>query len=102
MELVSTLPQVAVALLVLVGLMILLGAGARRWPLKRNQDSRLAVVSSISIGTREKLVVVSFEDQRLLLGVTSQSINALCVAAPSATEEKFSTPPILRPVEGAK
>lgn len=98
MELASTLPQIAVALLALIGLMLLLAVAAKRWPLKRDPEPSLRVVSSISIGSREKLIVVSFEQQRLLLGVTSQSINALCVTAPSEPETE-SVPQPLRLVE---
>ncbi len=101
MDLASTLPQMALSLLILVGVVVLLGMAAKRWPLKRNPDSSLRVVSSVSIGSREKLVVVRFEEQRLLLGVTSQSINALCVGEPSAARDATSIPQRLRSVEEA-
>lgn len=40
-------------------------------------QSDIRVVSSQSLGTKEKIVLVEVEGERMLLGVTSQSINHL-------------------------
>lgn len=44
---------------------------------QRDTRSRLTIVSHIGVGTREKLVVVRFGNEDILLGITPQSITRL-------------------------
>ena len=68
----------------LVALAIVLGAlGGLAWVLKRLAGPRAGgagqfrIIATQALGPRERLVLVEFEQQWLLLGVTAQSINTL-------------------------
>jgi flagellar protein FliO/FliZ len=68
-----------VALALVLGLIM-----AIAWLLKRfapsivpANHSRLRVVASLSVGQKERVVVVQAGEQQLVLGVTAQSINLL-------------------------
>jgi flagellar protein FliO/FliZ len=71
--------KTAVVLLIMVGGIILLGRIARRMKLGQfgNKDSQISVLSSTSLGTKERIVVIDTGSSRLVLGVTGQSINVL-------------------------
>lgn len=43
----------------------------------RDVRTQLRIVSHVSVGTREKLVVVRFADEEILLGITPHSITRL-------------------------
>ncbi len=67
-------------------LLVILLLGATLWGLKRfgrmqlqktADGSGLTLVDSISIGTRQRLVLVEADGQRMLVGVTPQSISGL-------------------------
>lgn len=74
----STLLQTIFGLIVVLAIIVFLG-----WLLKRSQyfhaahHGQLKVLGAISLGTREKAVLVQVGEQQLLLGVTSQQINTL-------------------------
>jgi|GEM_PF-4797398 len=77
----ETLPgmlNVATGLLLVLGLIFaaawLLRKTGRFAPLAADQ---IKIVSSRSVGSREKLVIVEVDDRHVLLGVTSASINKL-------------------------
>lgn len=53
--------------------------------------SGLSVISSHSLGQRERLIVVDMQDKRLLLGVTGQQIN--CVATFDRPEQEEKNAP---------
>lgn len=87
------LPQLLSALLLVLGLMGAMAWLARRMRLPHmsgNRESGLKLRSSMNLGQREKLVVVQFEGEEILLGVTASSINRLAStpAAPRAVEIK--------------
>ncbi len=71
------------ALSMIISLMMVLGVivgGAfllKRFNLVQNSSSGLKIITSLSLSTKEKLVVVQVGEQQLLLGVTSQQINLL-------------------------
>jgi len=44
---------------------------------QRGFNQRVTIVSHVGVGTREKLVVVRFADEEILLGVTPHSITRL-------------------------
>jgi flagellar biogenesis protein FliO len=51
----------------------------RRFASKRTDDTQLTIVRRATIGFRSELLVVNVEGQRLLLGVTPQSIQSLAL-----------------------
>lgn len=57
----------------------------------RDTRSRLTVVSHVSVGTREKLVVVRFGNEEVLLGVTPHTITRLG-AVPVEDDAPFDDP----------
>lgn len=66
------------ALLMVVGLILLLAWLLRKLPggaLRAHRDLR--VVAQLSIGVRERVVVVAVGNRQLLLGVTAESVNLL-------------------------
>jgi flagellar protein FliO/FliZ len=75
-----------ISAIVLVGILL----AAAIWLLRRfnlanlGVKPRLSVVSHLSVGTREKLLVVRFAQEDVLLGVTPHSITRLG-SAPAGT-----------------
>ena len=70
------------------------------WVLRRfnvagvGTPSRFKVVSHLSVGTREKLLVVRFGDEDVLLGITPHSITRLGATPAGSADneaEKFRT-----------
>ena len=80
----------------LVVVLVAIGAAAivfRRWGPGRAQESRLMrVVSQLPMGPRERISIVEFDDQWLVLGVTAQQITLL-----AQTARKESVPPPAQP-----
>lgn len=74
----STLLQTIFGLMVVLAIIVFLG-----WLLKRSQyfhaahHGQLKVLAAISLGAREKAVLIQVGDQQILLGVTPQQINTL-------------------------
>ncbi|ODN67876.1 MULTISPECIES: flagellar biosynthetic protein FliO [Methylophaga] len=74
----STLLQTIFGLIVVLAVILFLG-----WMLKRSQlfhathHGQLKVLGAISLGAREKAVLIQVGEQQLLLGVTPQQINTL-------------------------
>lgn len=65
-----------------------IGGGALRGP------SGLRVVATLSVGTKERVVVVAAGDRQLLLGVTAQQVNliqALDTPLPEVATESFAS-----------
>ena len=64
------------------------------WVLRRfnvagvGTPSRLKVVSHLSVGTREKLLVVRFGDEDVLLGITPHSITRLGATPAGAADNE--------------
>ncbi|MFM9924763.1 flagellar biosynthetic protein FliO [Variovorax sp. H27-G14] len=70
--------QAGFGMAVVVGLIFLCAWAARRFGLQRLGGGHLVkVVSSASVGQRERVVVVEVGDQWLVLGVTSSQVNML-------------------------
>lgn len=74
----STLLQTIFGLIVVLAIIVFLG-----WMLKRSQffhaahHGQLKVLGAISLGTREKAVLIQVGEQQILLGVTPQQITTL-------------------------
>ncbi|HAD31998.1 MAG TPA: flagellar biosynthetic protein FliO [Methylophaga sp.] len=74
----STLLQTIFGLIVVLAIIVFLG-----WILKRSQffhaahNGQLKVLGSLSLGTREKAVLIQVGEQQLLIGVTAQNISTL-------------------------
>lgn len=74
----SGLLQAGFGMAVVVGLIFLCAWLARRFGLQRLGGGHLVkVVSSASVGQRERVVVVEVANQWLVLGVTSSQVNML-------------------------
>ena len=92
------LPQLISALVMVLALMAALAWIARRMRLphlRQGRGTHVSVCSSMNIGQREKLVVVQFGDQNILLGVTANQIQPLATSNQSpeqATEISAARP----------
>ena len=77
--------QVVLYLGMIVGLIVLLGYVARKIAPQQGAVGAggMRIVSSLSLGVKEKLVLVQIGEQQLLIGVTPTNINTL---------ERFSEP----------
>lgn len=73
----ALITQLVVALAAVLAVMGALTWLARRLRLPQTQGSQLAVKASLNLGQREKLVLIQFGEEQLLLGVTAGSIQAL-------------------------
>jgi flagellar protein FliO/FliZ len=76
----ASLIQVTIALLFMVGLIVGLA-----WLMKRfshplfQQQKHLRLVASLSLGVKEKIILVEVDGKQLVLGVTPQQITSLHV-----------------------
>ena len=70
--------QVALALVLIVGVVMLLGLLAKRFQLNKSKTTgQLKVVDSAYLGPKERLVLVQIADQNVLLGMNPQCITKL-------------------------
>lgn len=69
--------QLVLALLAVVGLIYATGWLVRRVGVPGQGSAELKVLGGVAVGARERLVVVQWGQQKLLLGVTAQQITAL-------------------------
>lgn len=70
--------QIATALMLVVALVLAAAWVMRRLgPLNAGNKIHLKIIGGISVGNREKIMVVEVADQWLILGVTANSINNL-------------------------
>jgi flagellar protein FliO/FliZ len=65
------------SLLMVLGLIIISALVLKRFNLAQQNSSQLKIIASLSLGTKEKVVVVQIGDQQLVLGVCSQQISLL-------------------------
>lgn len=86
----ASLLQVTIALMFMVGLILGLA-----WLMKRfsnplfSQQKNLRLISSLSLGVKEKIILVEVAGKQLVLGVTPQQITALhVIEAPVQDETK--------------
>ncbi|WP_245575023.1 flagellar biosynthetic protein FliO [Chitinilyticum litopenaei] len=74
----AALAQVALALIVVLGLIVVGAWLMRRFSLlPRAAGGQLRVVSGVMVGTRERVVIVELRDTWLVLGVTGEQVNLL-------------------------
>lgn len=87
--------QAGLGLMVVVALIFLCGWAARRFGLPQTGGNRvLKVISSVMVGTRERVVVVEISGQWLVLGVAAGQVRALHnMPATSPTDETTAPPP---------
>lgn len=84
--------RLLLALLFVLAMIFVAAWLIRRSPL-RNMHGAIKVVSSLSLGAREKLVLVQVGDQQMLLGVTPSQINLLQALPQPVLAEAVSAPP---------
>lgn len=74
----SNLIQVIAALGAVIGLFLVMAWVMRRFAQGPGMaGGHMKILSAMSVGTREKILVVDVEGQQLLLGVTGQQISTL-------------------------
>ena len=70
--------QVALALVLIIGVVMLLGYLAKRFQFTKGKTTgQLRVVDSAYLGPKEKLVLVQIANQNVLLGMNPQCITKL-------------------------
>jgi flagellar protein FliO/FliZ len=70
--------QVALALILIVGVVVALGYFAKRFQgLKGHQGGQLKIVDSTYLGPKDRLVLVRVADQHVLVGINAQCITKL-------------------------
>jgi flagellar protein FliO/FliZ len=65
------------ALFAVLVVIVVLASLLKRFNLKFQGASGMKVLSSVSLGAKERLVIVDVGGEKLLLGVTQQSIDCL-------------------------
>lgn len=92
----SSLMQVSGALAAIILLILLAGWLAKRvgFSAKSGLSRDVKLRSSLSLGARERIVVVEVDDARLVLGVTASQITHLHTLPPAPVDTaSTSTPP---------
>lgn len=85
--------SVLLSLLVVLAVIFVLAMILKRFNIRLQQHGDIRVLSSHSLGAKERLVVVQIGEDKLLLGVTTQSIQVL-----KELPEDFS---VSKPVDSA-
>lgn len=81
------------ALLMVLALVVISALLLKRFNFVQANTSQLKVVASLSLGAKERLVVVQVGEQQLALGVTTQQITLLeTLAEPLSTTSNASLP----------
>lgn len=87
----SVLTQVSAVLAVIILLILLCAWIARRTGIApgrgRQHAGALTISDSVSVGQRERVVIVNVDNARLVLGVTAQQITHLHTLPPAADTE---------------
>lgn len=84
----SELLRLSLSLVVVVVLILFAAWLARRSGLLRRKNQDIRIVAHQSLGARSSIMIVEVEQQRLVLGVTPQSINLLHQLPPHSSFEK--------------
>ena len=79
------------SLLMVLALIIICAFVLKRFNLSQQGISQLKVITSLSLGTKERLMVVQVGEQQLLLGVTAQQITLLETLAEPLTKQGINT-----------
>ncbi len=92
MDLSGQIWQVALALILIIGLVLVLGVIAKRMQHGRGlRQGNLTILESASLGPKEKLVLVQVEGRKVLLGM-----NAQCIAKLVEYEDQVSFDQVLQ------
>ncbi|ELY3455224.1 flagellar type III secretion system protein FliO [Cronobacter sakazakii] len=91
----SSLIQVSGALTLIILFILLFAWMAKRFGFAAKSTGMrgLKLNSSLSLGAREKIVIVEVEDARLVLGVTATSITPLHILPPAPPAQEPETVP---------
>lgn len=81
----SSLVQVSAALCVIILLILVVAWFAKRFGFapRHNQNKTLNIRASVTVGPREKVIIVEVPDARLVLGVTATQITHLHTLPPA-------------------
>src|SRR5690625_1104402 len=93
----SAVAQTVFALIVVIGLLLVLTWLMKRFSLTRGlgthalpKENRLEIEQSLAMGARQRLVVVSEGDKRLLIGVSPQGISLLAMLNKRSVSNDFA------------
>lgn len=88
--------QYLLSFALVIGLLLATLWGLRKMqngaPFMRKNNQRLQTIESLSIGTRQKVMLIQVDGQNLLIGVTPHQITALTAWPSSSADASFSAP----------
>ena len=79
------------SLLVVLAVIVISALILKKFQIGTQSVSGMKVITSLSLGPKERLVVVEVQQQQLLLGVSGQQINLLKVLDEPLTAESITT-----------
>ena len=79
------------SLLMVLALIIICAFVLKRFNFSQQGISQLKVITSLSLGAKERVMVVQVGEQQLLLGVTAQQITLLETLAEPLTKQSINT-----------
>lgn len=72
--------QVVVALLIIIPLILLLVYGLKRYMTATSRDySGIQIINQLSLGNKERILVIEIEKVKLIIGVSPYAFNTLYV-----------------------
>ena len=84
------LSQLVISLALVVGLVILLAFLYKKMQLKMPGSKHFKIISTLSLGPREKLLVIEIQGKQRVIGVTAHSVNFLFELENPLPEEKLA------------
>lgn len=79
------------SLFLVLGLIIICALILKRFNLTQHNLSQLKIITTLRLGTKERLIVVQVGEQQLLLGVTGQQVSLLETLAEPLTNQEVKT-----------
>lgn len=91
---VASLPgvgQVVISLALVIGLVLMLAAIYRKVQLKLPGSQHFKIISSVSVGPKERILVIEIQGKQRVIGVTSHSVNFLFELDSPLPSEKLAS-----------
>lgn len=83
--------QIVISLALVVGLVLMLAFAYKKMQLRLPGAKHFRIVSTLSVGTRERILVIEIQGKQRVIGVTPNNVNFLFELETPLPEEKLAS-----------
>ncbi len=83
--------QIVISLALVVGLVLILAFAYKKMQLRLPGAKHFRIVSTLSVGTRERILVIEIQGKQRVIGVTPNNVNFLFELETPLPEEKLAS-----------